>query len=976
MLRRFLIALCMVFGFTAAYAGPVANIEWVHGAINNIWGVEIPYHADLKNPRYASNMEYLLTAVDRANYVINGFESTQYRKDSKYATKFAADIETADAAINNLIREEVLVFRTLRTTTNFSIKIAAKGNFTIDWGDGNVQEINQTTTVQTTYSHNYDKAGVYYIRPRGNATEYNGDGFTPSIKIGTPTALATINGSLGSVFPTLSNGSQPSFYGTFAGCSNLRGKIPEDLFEGVHGPADKWYMFALLFDGCSKLEGPIPEGLFASVTGKPVQGMFEATFRGCSSLKGSIPENIFHSIEGDMTNYLFNMTFLNCSSLTGSIPGDLFKTITGQPGIAGFYKLFRNTGLTGSIPGTLFQNLNGESQESSFAETFASTKLSGRIPENLFKGVTGRPGPGAFWATFASSRSLGSPLPEKLFASMSGAPRANSFRETFNRTGTCSNLPAGLFATIQGEPADAVFYETFVDCQVNKIPAGLFDGIQGPPAPYMFYRTFHWNSLGSIPAGLFTGISGAPAPYMFYGTFDSTWGSGTIGAPLFGDLRGPAATNMFYATFNKSGGALTGPSAQMQIVNEDGSSTNHYIYEFWNMTSNQATYNSRASGMDDYACIPTTWGGGGTKDVPACFSDWPFSMTVTGGSFGVTISAAGTFYVDWGDGEFDTIKKTDTTSQTVSHTYDTAAARTIRMAGLATGYLDGKPAVSFADTSYITGIDGSIGKIFPTLADGTNPSFNGLFENANNLASEIPEELFTGITGQPVPYMFAYLFSNCTNLTGEIPAGLFAGLDGTPVEGLFEGTFTSTWELGADVPSELFAGIKGEPAPYMFMSTFHDSAIENIPGDLFAGIQGAPAEGMFTMTFYEASLSTLPEGLFAGIKGAPAARMYGETFFNNIGITGEIPLGFFGDISGPGAEHMFYGTFTGCGGLTGYSARDKNGEFLYNIWPEVEFGRYCYSSHYQTPNKLTDYDCIPESWGGPATGTEAKCIGN
>ena len=977
MLRRFLIALCIVFGFTAAYAGPVANIEWVHGAINNIWGVEIPYHKDLKNSRYASNMEYLLNAVDRANYVINGFESTQYRNDKKYATKLAANVETAEEAINTLIREEVLVFRTLRTTTNFSIKIAAKGNFTIDWGDGYVQPINQTTTVQTTYSHNYDKAGVYYIRPRGKATEYNGDGFTPSIKIGTPTALATINGSLGSVFSTLSNGSQPSFYGTFAGCTNLRGKIPEDLFEGVHGQADKWYMFALLFDGCSKLEGPIPESLFASVTGKPVQGMFEATFRDCSSLKGPIPEKIFHSIEGDMTNYLFNMTFLNCSSLTGSIPGDLFKTITGQPGIAGFYKLFRNTGLTGSIPGTLFLNLDGESQESSFAETFASTKLSGRIPENLFKGVTGRPGPGAFWATFGSSRSLSGPIPEDLFASMSGAPRANSFRETFNRTGTCGNLPAGLFRTIQGAPADAVFYETFVDCGVNKIPAGLFDGIQGPPAPYMFYRTFHWNSLGSIPAGLFAGISGPPAPYMFYGTFDSTKGSGTIGAPLFGDIRGAAATNMFYATFNKSGGSLTGPSAQMAIKKGDGTTENHFIYEFWDMTSNQATYNSRASGMDDYACIPTTWGGPGTSNAAACLANWPFSIKTTSVSnFNINISAAGSFFIDWGDGKYDTIKKSATDLQSVSHNYEKAGVYTIRMSGIASDYAEGSSVVSFS-TNSIAEIDGSIGKIFPTLSNGKNPVFAELFSNAVNLTGVIPDELFSGIVGQPVPGMFAYLFSNCVNLSGPIPGDLFAGLDGEPVDSMFESTFDGAISLSGGIPSGLFAGIKGEPAMHMFMKTFNDSAIEYIPANLFAGISGAPAPYMFMDTFANTQLTNLPEGLFAGIKGAPASGMYSGTFRNDIEIIEEIPLGFFGDISGASASDMFNETFAGCSNLKGASARDINGEFLYNIWPEEGVGTKCYGSNLSpAPTNLTDWNCIPESWGGPNTGNSPACLGN
>ena len=33
----------------------------------------------------------------------------------------------------------------------------------------------------------------------------------------------------------------------------------------------------------------------------------------------------------------------------------------------------------------------------------------------------------------------------------------------------------------------------------------------------------------------------------------------------------------------------------MQIVNEDGSTENRFIYEFWEMTSNQNTYNKRQS---------------------------------------------------------------------------------------------------------------------------------------------------------------------------------------------------------------------------------------------------------------------------------------------------------------------------------------------------------------------------------------------
>lgn len=623
----------------------------------------------------------------------------------------------------------------------------------------------------------------------------------------------------------------------------MRGKIPEDLFEGVHGQADKWYMFALLFDGCTKLQGPIPEGLFASVTGKPVQGMFESTFRNCSSLKGSIPEKLFQSVAGDMPNYLFNMTFQGCSSLTGSIPGDLFKTITGQPGIAGFYRLFRGcSGLRGGIPGTLFQNLNGESQDSTFAETFAGMSIGGKIPATLFQGVTGRPGVSAFWGTFQGTN-FTAPIPEDLFASMSGAPRSNSFRAMFHQSrGTCSNMPAGLFRTIQGEPAPYMFASTFIDCGVNRIPEGLFSGIKGPPAEGMFDSTFHWNNIGAIPAGLFAGISGAPAANMFRNTFDSTWGISKIGAPLFGDLRGPAASGMFSGTFNGSS-AIKGPSAQMQIVNADGSTENRFIYEFWEMTSNQNTYSSNASGMDDYACIPKTWGGGGTKEWPACLANWPFSMKTTnlaaGETFEMLFNFGGTAYVDWGDGTYDMYSVNSGLGDVeASHTYETSGEYTIKLAAYPTMYYDGVGATTFyvPTTDLIASIDGSLGAVFPTLADGSNPCFAGAFGEATNLTT-IPENLFSGISGVPNNYMFFETFKGCTGLT-EIPTTLFAEIN--------------------------------QPATATFMRTFEGcTGITSIPENLFVNMTGTPAEEMYIETFAGCS----------SLKGE-SARLNGDYFYN------------------------------------------------------------------------------------------------
>lgn len=869
MLKRVCGILFALFvGVAMADVGPIANIEYIHGSIDNIWGVEIDYNAALKNPLYASNMEYLLTAVDRANYVINGFESTSYRKDAKYATKLVANVATADSAINELIQPEGLIFRTLRTTTSFSILLSAQGDFTIDWGDGTVDEISRTNTTQTTYSHTYDKAGIYYIKPRGTVTAYNSDGNVPAIKIGTPAALAILYGSLGSVFPTLSNGSQPSFKTTFAGCSNLRSKIPENLFEGIHGQADKTHMFAQLFDGCTKLQGPIPEGLFASVTGKPTYAMFEAAFRNCQSMTGSIPEKLFQSLSGDITDYMFSQVFMNCYKLSGSIPGDLFKKITGRPSSNAFYRAFRDCdGLTGRIPGTLFQGLSGAPSYNSFAETFAmSNNLSGTIPGELFAGVKGQIANSTFWGTFMGCRRLSSPLPENLFAGLTGTAD-NMFRQAFHQSGTCYNLPEGLFASIKGPARSYMFASTFIDCGVNRIPAKLFSGIYGPPASGMFDSTFHWNSVGALPAGLFAGISGAPAANMFRNTFDSVSGISKIGAPLFGDLRGPAASGMFSGTFNGSS-AIKGPSAQMQIVNEDGSTENRFIYEFWDMTSNQNTYNSNASGMDDYACIPKTWGGGGTQSGLVCsVYEWPFSMTTTalnaGDEFWVGFQFTGTAYVDWGDGNVEQFvfdENTSSNDMEISHIYAEAGTYTIRLAAKPTEYWDGEYFTTFVvySTDLIASIDGSLGAVFPTLADGSNPCFAGAFGDATNLTT-IPENLFSGISGTPNNYMFFETFKGCTGLT-EIPTTLFAEIN--------------------------------QPATATFMRTFEGcTGITSIPENLFVNMTGTPAEEMYIETF--AGCSSL-EG--------ESARLNGDYFYN-----------LWPDLSG-----VFDAMYYDCTGLTDY----------------------------------------------------------
>ena len=166
-----------------------------------------------------------------------------------------------------------------------SLSRSAAGDFTIDWGDGNVEKVTKSDTTNTTYSHTYDSAGEYTIGIGGEATAYDSDMFTAAISFSLNDNTAGISGSLGAIFGTLSDGTNPRFYQTFFSNTNLTGEIPADLFAGISG-APASYMFRSTFNGCSGLTGEIPLGLFGNLTNRPQTSMFSSTFYNCSGLTG------------------------------------------------------------------------------------------------------------------------------------------------------------------------------------------------------------------------------------------------------------------------------------------------------------------------------------------------------------------------------------------------------------------------------------------------------------------------------------------------------------------------------------------------------------------------------------------------------------------------------------------------------------------------------------------------------------------
>ena len=494
------------------------------------------------------------------------------------------------------------------------------------------------------------------------------------------------------------------------------------------------------------------------------------------------------------------------------------------------------------------------------------------------------------------------------------------FAATFMMT-SITSIPENLFSGVQGAPKDFMFAMTFVGTPITSIPENLFSGIQGAPANGMFYGTFGMTPITSIPDGLFDGISGAPAEMMFAVTFTGCTNlSGEIPLGLFGELSGAPAEMMFMMTFSECSG-LTGPSARQP----DGT----YLYDYFDtatITQVDDMYKS-ATGLEDYPCIPELWGGAGgvcggsTDPIEPVEPSFFITTTPDTSSFSFQISAAGEYTIDWGDGNIETITKSDTTETTYMHTYASAGEYTIGISGKATAYSSSSiltAAVSFSYNTNIAEISGSLGKVFSTLSDGTQPRFYSTFEGCSGLTGEIPADLFAGISGAPASYMFSNTFYGCSGLT-SIPADLFAGISGAPASSMFSGTFYGCSGL-TSIPEDLFAGIQGAPASSMFQHTFSrcSGLTGEIPADLFAGIKGAPADSMFSETFSGCSgLTSIPADLFAGIQGAPAIAMFYGTFSGCTNLTGSIPENLFSGITGAPASSMFNMTFSGCSGLTG-----------------------------------------------------------
>ncbi len=414
--------------------------------------------------KQVASVEYLLKSVDRVNKVLNGYKATDFG-ESKYATNQAANVASVDAALKHLVGIYFpFSYQTVKDTSESYFLVGAAGLYWVDWGDGTVELLTkeQTNGIMEV-GHVYETPGQYTVKLGGKAMAYGAMDMDMDFEKAPPAIIFgadvyKIKGSLGKIFSTLEDGTNPYYFLTFAMCENITGEIPAELFEGNTGSPSTGMFFATFADGGMlvngdspkvRFTGKIPEKLFSGFSGRTNWAAFSMTFMGNLGLSGSIPEKLFGNIVGEPGNFTFMYTFAMCPFLSGSIPEKLFAGVQGTP-----------------EEGILL-----------FAGTFAYCySLSGAIPEKLFAGITGQPGYGMFMSTFTDCVGLSGVIPGKLFAGISGEPVDMVFSGTFAGCTGLTGIGGPLFAGMSGVPYQEAYRGTFYNCSglSGDIPDGMF----------------------------------------------------------------------------------------------------------------------------------------------------------------------------------------------------------------------------------------------------------------------------------------------------------------------------------------------------------------------------------------------------------------------------------------------------------------------------------------------------------------------
>ena len=769
-----------------------------------------------------------------------------------------------DENVNNFERKFTIT--TTPDTTSFSIPICdASGTFFIDCGDGKTPiryDLTDTTlnTCGAWHICEYDAPGVYQISLGGLATKYyydydndNGDWGQPTVPFSWTGSeknnIASISGSLGAIFPTISQAQQPGFNGIFSGATNLSGEIPADLFKGIYG-IPRNGMFGQTFNN-TNLSGFIPPELFANISNDAASIQTIRNNNAMDDIFGN-DWNLAYQCPAGYMQYPtgfeeFFDSHVSCTEIGEWEPKFTITTTSNT-------KYF---GFDIRAAGTFYVDWGDGTIEARRKNVYTDDRF-----EHYYNDMdTYEIKIGGLATDYPEPYTDDDMDKSRDFSAISFA---NFCYEDY--IDQISGSLGAIFPTldISGELKQPSFSGTFYGCGgmgiENPIPNKLFVGVYGQPIPYMFANTFTGANFNAIPGDLFgriddngnyDGINGQPAKSMFAGTFQSCDLITSLPATLFGRMvddeyygvQGSAAEKMFYNTFSGAS-SLSGfvpPELFAGISNKPED-----IQEMYNNEAMQGVFENDSylasqcpSGYIQYITGFETFFGehvscyeGTTENFNRVF--W-VGTTDNTSEFSFDLSAAGTFFIDWGDDVKEKIVHDDTNTITVSHTYETPNSYTIGFGGVATSYNSRHiPAISFKNNQNVRTIDGSLVDMFGSFdSDGPadiythTPSFESTFENCQNLTKGIPETLFKLSINNPTHdcngdgviddkdrgkcYKYGFratdrtfynMFKNDKKLVGDIPSDLFVDVNFYDVPMLvtdvFAGMFDGCENLGRD----------------------------------------------------------------------------------------------------------------------------------------------------------------------------------
>lgn len=279
-----------------------------------------------------------------ARLVFNGSDHKEIYLNGSYHNSMHRSYET----IWEKLKEEGLIFafKYILPGSYAKVSFQISGIFTIDWGDGLIEDYTDPIAVTHEYSlHN--EGDIVQVKIYGDVTkmDFRNNQYLYSVDMQIPHMPNIVD------FPLI-----------FSNCTSLE-KLPSKLF--AKNPQAR--SFGQCFSGCSKLE-TLPAKLFY---GCSVATVFSGTFEHCTSLK-TVPADLFI---GNIKALSFVKAFYTCSALE-TIPETLFA---GCKNATLFTDCFMMCTALAGIPENLFIHNNSiNNMERAF---YACTNITTNVPE-------------------------------------------------------------------------------------------------------------------------------------------------------------------------------------------------------------------------------------------------------------------------------------------------------------------------------------------------------------------------------------------------------------------------------------------------------------------------------------------------------------------------------------------------------------------------------------------------------------------